>query len=276
MKTFILWPGNKSKYVSKYIKPHIPQKYNTYIEPFVGSGALFLNIKPDKWIINDINLDLINVWINVKTNHKEIIKYFKRFEIIFTTLQSNKDKIEYIRKKLLEFLKLDYNTKRASYYLLLKFCSYMGVILIKNKYQISSLNMHVYNNKYFFLRKNYYNKICDASEFINSSNGQIYNVDYKKILSKAKKNDFVFLDPPYIEDHKYAFEYNKDEILDHAIIEELLGQVKKLDKKGVKWLMTQADTTIIRNTFKDYYIDSFQVYRRMNNSHKKELIIKNY
>ena len=41
MKTFIRYPGNKSRYL-KYILPLVPKEYNTYIEPFVGSGALFL------------------------------------------------------------------------------------------------------------------------------------------------------------------------------------------------------------------------------------------
>ena len=58
LKTFVKWSGNKSKHL-KYILPHIP-KFERYIEPFVGSGALFLKLQPDKWIINDLNKDLIN------------------------------------------------------------------------------------------------------------------------------------------------------------------------------------------------------------------------
>ena len=53
--------GNKSKLVKK-ILPFIPDYNGTYIEPFVGTGAVFLNLEPQKWIINDINKELIDAW----------------------------------------------------------------------------------------------------------------------------------------------------------------------------------------------------------------------
>ena len=65
MKTFFKWQDNKSKHF-KYILPELPSDYNTYIEPFVGSGALFLRVEPEKWIINDLNQDNINIWKLVK------------------------------------------------------------------------------------------------------------------------------------------------------------------------------------------------------------------
>ena len=73
MKTFIKWQGNKSKHINKFID-YIPDFTGTYIEPFLGSGALFLHLEPEKWIINDLNKDLINVWNSVKNNPDEIIK----------------------------------------------------------------------------------------------------------------------------------------------------------------------------------------------------------
>ena len=84
MKTFIRWQGNKSRHIIKFSK-YIPDNFNTYIEPFIGSGALFLKLKPKKWIINDLNKDLINIWKNIKKNPTEIIKicvkFGKKFEI---------------------------------------------------------------------------------------------------------------------------------------------------------------------------------------------------
>ena len=76
MKTFVRWQGNKSKHL-KHIIQYIPDKYNKYIEPFIGSGAVFFKLKPNKWIINDLNKDLINIWYTVKDSPDEIIKEFK-------------------------------------------------------------------------------------------------------------------------------------------------------------------------------------------------------
>ena len=96
LKTFIRWSGNKSKQL-KHILPHIPKEYNTYIEPFVGSGALFLKIQPDKWIINDINKDIINVWKEIKNDPESIIYIFKEFGKIFKPLD-NKEKTIFSEK----------------------------------------------------------------------------------------------------------------------------------------------------------------------------------
>jgi hypothetical protein len=84
------------------------------------------------------------------------------------------------------------------------------------------------------------------------------------------------MDPPYIEDHDYDFNYNKDEILDNCFILGLLNEVKKLDVRGVKWMMTQSDTKTVRHVFKVYKILKFPVYRMFKKEYVNELIIKNY
>jgi DNA adenine methylase len=275
MKTFIKWQGNKSKHINKFIQ-YIPDFTGTYIEPFVGSGALFLKLQPHKWIINDINKDLINIWNQVKNNPDEIIQIFKEFGEYFKPL-SKKDKVKYCKQITLKIESMSYDIKRASVYMLMKYCSYMGNIIIKNNLYFKSLDLPIImNNRYFFLEQNNYDNILEVSRFLNSSKGKIFNTSYEKILNKAKRGDFIFLDPPYIEAHNYEFNYNKDEILDDLFIHNLYKQVKKLDTKGVKWLMTQADTKQVKDIFKEYTIKKFQVYRRVSKSYVNELIIMNY
>jgi DNA adenine methylase len=274
MKTFIKWQGNKSKHLNKFIE-YIPDFSGTYIEPFIGSGALLLKLQPKKWIINDLNKDLINIWKSVKEHPQEIIKIFKEFGKDFKPL-SKTDKVKYCKEITSKIEKLPYDIKRASIYLLMKFCSYME-ILIKNKFFFSGLDMHIYlENNYPFLKQNNYDNILEVSHFLNNSNGKIFNKSYEKILDKAKSGDFIFLDPPYIESHNYKFNYNKDEVLDESFIHNLYKQVKKLDKRGVKWLMTQADTKQIKEIFKEYTIKKFKVYRMGSKTYVNELIIMNY
>jgi len=275
MKTFIRWQGNKSKHINKFIE-YIPEFTGTYIEPFVGSGALLLKLQPKKWIINDINKDLINIWNQVKTNPNEIITEFKRFGDHFKPLSKN-DKVTYCKEITLKIESMPYDLKRASLYLLMKFCSYTGDIIYNNNFFFKSLDMNIFIRNYYpFLIQNNYNNIIEVSKFLNNSNGKIYNTNYEKILNKSKNGDFVFLDPPYIEHHKYEFNYNKNEVLDESFIIGLYQQVKQLDTKGVKWLMTQADTKQIKEIFKEYHIKNFQVYRMGSKSYVNELLIMNY
>jgi len=273
LKTFIKWTGNKSRYL-KYIIPYIPDKYNTYIEPFLGSGALLLKLQPDKWIINDINKDNINMWKSVLDDPDSIIYIFKEFGKIFKPL-TNKDKITFCKEIVSIIKNMDYNIERASIYTLMKFCSYMGEIIINNKFYFKGLEQNIYNNnRYSFLTPNYYNNLENVNMFLNDTYGQIFNTDYKNILKKAKKGDFIFLDPPYIDN--YTHMYNINQKIDINFIEELQKELKKLDNKDVKWLMTQADTKNIRKIFKDYEIIEYPVYRIYSNKHVNELIIKNF
>ena len=275
LKTFIRWQGNKSKHL-RHIIPHIPEEYNTYIEPFVGSGALLLKLEPEQWIINDLNKDLINCWKYIKSDPETIIAGFKKFGKKFKPM-SKENKTLYCRELTSKINDMKYDINRAITYMLMKHCSYTGDIFHNNKFYFKGLNLSIYNlNYYIFMGKNCHDNILDISDYINDTKGIILNKDYKTILSKAKAGDFVFMDPPYVEDHDYQFNYNKDEILDESFIIGLLEQVKKLDYKGVKWMMTQADTKTVRNIFKGYKILKFPVYRALKKEYVNELLIKNY
>ena len=275
LKTFIRWQGNKSQH-ARHILPLIPKKYNTYIEPFLGSGAILLKHKPTCWIINDLNRDNINIWNLVKNNPTKIIKTFKTFGAKFKKLskENKRNKCKDIINKLNTS---DYGDKRSIEYILMKACSYMGHILVNNTFKFCGLEIHIsMNNHCAFLSEDYLLNFTRVSKYLNESKGKIYNGDYKRILKKAKKNDFVFLDPPYVEYHNYAFNYNKDEIIDQQFIDELVQQVKILDKRDVFWIMTQANTKQVRAAFKGYKFKTFEVYRIGSKSYVKELIIMNY
>lgn len=275
MKTFIRWSGNKSKYL-KYIHPHIPTTFNTYIEPFIGSGAVFLYVKPDKWIINDLNKDLIHVWKSIKTSQDEIINLIKKIKKQFEPL-SKPNKAAYCKDILHDLPTMPYNILRATTYIVVKYCAYMGNIFIKGKYYFPGLDLSLHADRpIYFLSEKFFANLQQVHNHLRSTKGQIFNKDYKYILNKAVKGDFVFLDPPYIEDNNYQFNYNKNEILDDKFISDLSIELKVLDKRGVKWLMTQADNDVIRKTFKKYKIIPFPICRGYTNTNKNELIIKNY
>ena len=273
MKTFIRWYGNKSKYI-KFILLHFPISYNKYVEPFVGSGALFLTLQPKKWIINDLNTDLINCWKKIRSNPKIIIKHFMQFENKFESF-NEQEKLNYCRKQLNAMLYMKYSYKRAALFMLVKFCAYMGFILINNKYKITALDSKIYHNKkLYFLSEKYYNNLKEVSQFLNNSNGIISNNDYKDILKNVNENDFIFIDPPYIQTHEFNYNYNQ--ILNNKFQDDLFSQLQLLDYKKVKWLLTQPDTPYVRKLFIKYKIYEFSVYRGHSHKYDKELVIKNY
>lgn len=275
MKTFLKWPGNKSKHL-KHILPHIPDNFDRYFEPFLGSGAVYLSLKPEKSVLNDCNKDLIDIWNLVKSDYSYIVRYFKQFETHFVDMDVD-DKKNLCRKITEGLNSAKASKARSVQMLLMIFCAYMGIIFIKNRYRFQGLEKRIFvDDKYYFFTESYYTRLREISSLLQNTMTMIYNDDFRVVLKFAKKDDFVFLDPPYMYEYDVGFNYNSNERLDVDFMNILLHECEKLDKKKVRWLMTQADTRLVRKTFKRYTIVKYPVYRPIKNEYTNELIIKNY
>ena len=78
-KPFIKWVGGKGQLIEQ-LDANLPAdfgKWNdvTYIEPFVGGGAVFMGIQASKYYINDFSLELIDLYNNISTSNKKFFKY---------------------------------------------------------------------------------------------------------------------------------------------------------------------------------------------------------
>ena len=228
MKTFIRWPGNKSKYL-KHILPLVPTSFNTYIEPFVGTGAVFLAIEPKRWIINDLNRDIYNIWQNVKKQLPKILVVYESFQKKFIQLTSN-DKLMLCKETVKAIPSMSYAFERAAMFMLMTHCAFLGFIFQKSKFVIYGLD-HSLNTKkdIYFFSDTYKENINHVSRFLKSREGQIMNTDYRNVIALAKKDDFVFLDPPYIENHDYKFNYNQDQKKNLDFLLELSEELDVLE-----------------------------------------------
>jgi DNA adenine methylase len=271
MRTFIRRPGNKTNFL-KHIIPRIPDFPGTYFEPFVGTGAVYLALLPKKAILNDLNKDVASVWKLVKNNPEYLLREISEFKKTFLPLDSE-EKLK-VCKEILSNLKNLKGDEKAAMFLLMTYCSFTGVLEIGNNYKIYSLARSLYseNSLHIFTEK-FQEKIRGLSKILQKV--KVYSKDYSDVISKAKEGDFVFLDPPYIEERKYRFNYIKnEEIFSNS---KLLKQLDALTSRKAKWMMTQADTLEVRTLFKKY---NFFEYENSNTfsskSVKKELIITNY
>ena len=116
-KPFLKWAGGKTQLVNdikKSLPKHLYECKFTYIEPFVGSGAIlfwmldnFPNL--EKAVINDINADLINTYKSIASNPKELISILEILQNEFHTLDGKEDdKKEYYYQK-----RTQYNTRKV-------------------------------------------------------------------------------------------------------------------------------------------------------------------
>jgi DNA adenine methylase len=271
MRTFIRRPGNKTNFL-KHIIPRIPDFQGTYFEPFAGTGAVYLALLPKKAILNDLNKDIASVWKLVKNNPEYLLREISEFKKTFLPLNSE-EKLK-VCKEIVSNLKNLKGDEKAAMYLLMVYCSFTGVLDIGGNYKMGGLYRHlVDDNSIHIFTEKFQEKIRKLSKILQKV--KVYSKDYSDVISKAKEGDFVFLDPPYIEERKYQFNYIKnEEIFSNT---KLLQQLDSLTSRKVKWMMTQIDTSEVRTLFKKY---NFFEYENTNHFigklNKKELIITNY
>lgn len=184
--TFLKWLGGKRKLLSQ-IDPYLPKKVDRYFEPMLGGGSMFFYVKqkynPRYCMISDVNEDLVNTYIDVRDNPKELIKCLKYFKE-----RNSKEFFYKVRKKFNEkkFLGL----KRSAAFIYLNKTCFNGVYRVNKK---NEFNVPYGNCK----NREIYNKedLLFASKLLQGV--RIKKQDYKNILRYLRKGDLIYLDPCY-------------------------------------------------------------------------------
>jgi len=272
-KPFVKWAGGKRQILNE-LRKHVPEEYNCYYEPFIGGGALFFDLAPKKAVINDSNSELMNVY-NVMCDDE---KYSKMCNLLNNYEVKNNEEFFYeIRNKdrnKEKFEKLSDYARAARTIYLNKAC-FNGLYRVNSKGEFNV----PYNKK---TTVNTYDKenLLVVHMYLTMNDVKILNTDFEDALSTAKEGDFVYIDPPYDQINasftSYTEEgFGKDE-------QRRLAEVyKNLDKRGVKVMLSNHNTALINELYKDYNIHVIEAKRNINSNGKKrgkveEVIITNY
>lgn len=193
-------PPLKIQGIKTKIIPHIREqvkniKFNTWIEPFMGSGIVGFNLAGKKAIFNDINPHLVNFYNAIKKKEISSIIVRKFLESEGKKLSSKGQEYYYqVRERFNEnFDPLDF--------LFLNRCGFNGLIRFnkKLKYNVP------FGHKPERFAKAYITKIVNQVHFLEEkihSNDWIFlNKNFEDVFSLVQKNDFVYCDPPYIGRH---------------------------------------------------------------------------
>lgn len=175
LKPIIRWMGGKSQLIDELFR-HLPySRFNTYYEPFVGGGALLFKLLPKRAVINDINVELINLYDVIKNNPKELIQHYKATHI------NDKDYYSKIRKIDKSTLS---NIERASVFLFIKKCCFNGVERYNSKGEFnvsfsypSSIDLNIQLIKDIYL-------------YFNRNDITILNDSYLNVTKSCKEGDF--------------------------------------------------------------------------------------
>ncbi|GAK73987.1 site-specific DNA methylase ['Chrysanthemum coronarium' phytoplasma] len=251
----------------------IPFNYNTYCEPFLGSGILFQTLKPKKTILNDNDINLIQLWQNALNEPILFCNNVINFE-----KQTNKANNQQLQKEKYKLLLNIFNKmnprvgKSSIFYVLLKY-AFRGVF----KYQ---KNGKIYMS--FGYQKSTKKPIIDLEELQiiknNFTNSKLLNIDFESVINQSKSNDFIFVDPPYFQkDIKDKdFYQNPFTLYDHKRLNHAL---KHANNRNVKWLYTNYNSPEIIELFKDFNITTTKTTTSHNlkkSNFLEEIIISNY
>lgn len=236
-KPFLKWAGGKTQLIPEILN-YSPTKFNKYIEPFIGGGALFFNLRHEKSIIADLNEELIISYEQVKNNVHEVIS-------ILETYINNEDFFYKIRGTNPSTLS---ECERAARLIYLNKTCFNGLYRVN---KLGEFNVPYGKRSGEFLNKA---SLYSASESLR--NTKILHLDYKATLSKyAKRGDFIFLDPPYQPVGEYSDfkRYTKERFHESDQV-ELASIFKQLVLKGCYVLLTNSDHPFILDLYKDFKI----------------------
>ncbi len=260
-RPFLKWAGGKYKLIDK-LSPHLTGR--KLIEPFVGSGAVFLNHQFERYLLGDINPDLINLYQCLKKEKQQFIKYLKTF-----FKPELNDQTEYLALRQ-EFNLRAEGRRRAALFVYLNRHGFNGLCRY-NKSGGFNVPFGRHTKPYFPEKEMLY--------FIQrAKNAQFVCGDFVSLMNRSRRGDVVYCDPPYVplsptaSFTSYAAQgFSYDQQI------ELAYRAKHLADRGVKVVISNHDNAITRKIYEDAVIESFPVRRFIscdgsNRGNAKELL----
>ena len=293
VKPFVKWAGGKTSLIpqiTKYFPFELKNgKIEKYVEPFVGGGAVLIDIL-QKYDVKqayafDINKDLINCYNVIKYKVEDLIQKLDKKEKEFLPLRIyERQKYFYdIRTKYNSyFLNDELDVERASEFIFLNKTCFNGLYRV-NKSGKFNVPFGKYKNP----------TICDSRNLRNLSilfENTIFKCgDYKESESLIDKKAFVYFDPPYrpLSVTSGFTSYTKEDFNDENQ-KELAKYFNKLNAKNAKLMLsnsnpknTDKNDDFFENIYKGFTINEVSAKRMINSNAKgrgeiSELLITNY
>lgn len=275
LKPFTKWAGGKRQLLPE-IFWLLPVTYNRYYEPFVGGGALFFALVPQKATINDLNADLICTYKKIRDDVDKLVELLK-----FHAQNNSKEYYLQLREvdRNGEIKKMT-DTERAARLLYMLRVDFNGLYRVNRKNQFN-----VPYGRYKTPKIINETLLKSISNYFNENDILIEQGDFRETVKTTQAGDFVYFDPPYMPlSSTSSFTSYTQNGFNFSMQTRLRDLFYKLTSRGVKIMLSNSATDEIYDLYAG--LDNINITivkaNRMinaNSSNRKkidELIIRNY
>jgi DNA adenine methylase len=255
---FVKWAGGKTSLLQHLIS-YTPLHLTEYYEPFLGGGALFLKICGHNigFIahLSDANEELISAYRVIKESPEELIHLLSTLQAEY---DSAGDKSAYFYKKR-EWLPSDRVESAARLIFLNKTC-FNGLYRVNSKGEFN-VPFGRYKKPRILNSEN----IRAVSHVLRNTKAELCGADYKDALVGCKRDDFIYLDPPYqpLSETSNFTDYTPGGFSEQDQV-ELAEEFGKLVGRGCTVLLSNSDTAMTRYLYHDFEIRNVIANRPIN------------
>lgn len=275
-KPFVKWVGGKRQLLKQFqdMKLYPPEafdpKNNSYFEPFVGGGAVFFDLLPERAFLSDMNFDLVTTYNVIKNDVESLIVSLKNH------IYSKEYFLNVRSQKVSDLSTLEI----ASRFIYLNRTCFNGMYRVNSKGEFN-VPFGKYDNPLICDEVNL-RKVSKALQTID-----IKHHDYKEAVKEAKKGDFVYFDPPYHPMSVTASftSYTKESFGEKEQV-ELRDIFLELHKKGCFVMLSNSNADFINKIYSELESEGVKVHkveagRAINSNAKgrgkvKEVLVTNY
>lgn len=231
LSPFLKWAGGKRWFADRWLHL-VPNHFERYIEPFVGSGALFFSLLPEKAILSDLNADLINAYRAVRDDPAGI-------EQLLRTHDQRHSKAHYY---LTRSEKPEASNERAAWLIYLNRTCWNGLYRVNRR---NEFNVPIGTKTRVVLPTDNFPSVSASLQRV-----QLLVQDFETTIDFAGEGDFVFVDPPYTVKHNLnGFVKYNDHIFSWSDQVRLRDAVRRAASRGAMVLVTNANHQSVREIY---------------------------
>lgn len=274
-KPFVKWAGGKRQLIS-VLTENMPKTFERYFEPFLGGGALLFHILSmhggPACRISDLNLDLIQAYVMIRDRLDDLVCALKQHE---KSYEANPEPYYYSVRDAVPAGRVE----RTARLLFLNRTCFNGLYRVNSRGQFN-VPFGNYSRPKIVDEEN----LRAVSRILNSHDISIACHDFGDILNNARKNDFVYFDPPYqpVSRTSSFTSYTRGNFTTKDL-HRLHGLCQDLDSEGCKVMLSNSDAGEVADLFSEgrWHINKIPANRAINSDSKGrtghfELLIKNY